>query len=65
MNDTIKTIKSPEDSGVLIDSVTKKVKHEIKKQESRFLGALLGPLAASLPQPVILSAVKIISGRGV
>ena len=47
MNDIIKVIKSLEDSGVLIDGVTETVKHEIKKQEGRFLGALLSPLAAS------------------
>ena len=35
------------------------------KTSSRFLGALLAPLAASLVQPVIPSVVKGISGRGV
>ena len=65
MNDIIKIIKSLEDSGVLIDGVTETVKHETKKQEGRFLGALLAPLAASLVEPVISSAVKAISGRGV
>ena len=34
-------LKSLEDSGVLIDGVTEKVKNEIKKQEEGFLGALL------------------------
>ena len=33
INDIIKTIKSLEDSGVLIDGVTETVKHEMKKQE--------------------------------
>ena len=41
MNDIIKIKESSEDSGVLIDGVTEIVKHEIKKQESRFLGAFL------------------------
>ena len=45
--------------------ITETVKHEIKKQEGRFFPALLGSLAASLVQPVILSVVKGISGRGV
>ena len=36
MNDIIKIVKSLEDSGVLIDGITETVKHEIKKQESRF-----------------------------
>ena len=52
MNDIIKIIKSLEDSGVLIDGVAETVKHEIKKQEGGFLGALLAPLAALLVQPV-------------
>ena len=65
MNDIIKIIESLEDSGVLIDGVTETVKHEIKKQKDRFLGALLVPLAGSIVQPVISSVVKGISGRGV
>ena len=35
MNDIIKIIKSLEDFGVLIDGVTEKVKHEIKKKTRR------------------------------
>ena len=65
MNDIIKIIKSLEDSGVLIDGVTEKVKHEIKKQEDWFLGAFLAHLAALLVKPVISSVVEGISGRGV
>ena len=53
MHDTIKIIKSLEDSGVLIDGGNETVKYEIKKQEGGFLGASLAPLAASLVQPVI------------
>ena len=53
MNDIIKVIKSLEDLGVLIDGLNRKVKHEIKKQDGGFLGALLAPLAASTVQPVI------------
>ena len=41
------------------------VKHEIKKQEGEFLGALLAPLATSVVQPVISSVGKGISGRRV
>ena len=65
MNDIINIIESLEDSGVLIDGVTKTVKYETKKQEGGLLGALLAPLAASLVQPVISSVVKGINGRGV
>ena len=48
MNGNIIIIESLEDSVVLIDGVTETVKDEIKKQESRFLEALLAALAASL-----------------
>ena len=41
MNDIIKIVRSLADSGVLIDGVSETVKHEIKKQEVRFLGACL------------------------
>ena len=65
MNDIIKIIKSLEDLGVIIDGDTEAVKHEIKKQEGRFLGAFLAPLAASIVQSTISSVVRGISGRGV
>ena len=63
MNNIIKIIKSLEDSGVLIDGVT--VKHEINKQEDRFLGVLLAPLAASIVRLVIYSVVKGLNRREV
>ena len=40
MNDIIKITKSLEDSPALIDGINETVKHEIKKQEGRFLGDL-------------------------
>ena len=61
MNDIIKIIKSLEDSNVLIESITESLKYETKKQEGKFLPALLARLAASLVQPVISSEVKGIS----
>ena len=63
MNDIIKIIKSLEDSGVLIYGVTETVKHEIRKQEGGFLGALLAPFATLLEQPVISSVAKSITPR--
>ena len=65
MNDIIKIIKSLQDSRPLIDGVTETVKQETKKQEGRFLVALLALLAASLVRTVISSVVKGITGRGV
>ena len=53
MTDIIKIMKSFGDSGVLIDRVAETVKHEIKKQEGRFIGALLARLVASIVKPVI------------
>ena len=52
------------DWDILIDGVTETVKHK-KKQEGRFLGALLTPLAASFVRPVISWVVQVISGRSV
>ena len=63
MNGFIEIIKSLEDSGVSIDGVTETTKNWIKKQEGRFLRALLAPLNNSLVRPVICSVVKGISGR--
>ena len=37
MSDIIKIIKSLEDSDILIDGVTKTVKHEIKNKRADFL----------------------------
>ena len=65
MNDIIKVIKSLEDLGILIDGVNEAVKHEIRKQEGRFIGTLLAPLVASIKQPVISLVVKGISRRQV
>ena len=65
MNDIINIIKSLEDSGILTDGIIETVKHEIKKQEGRFLRNLLAALATSLVQPVISSVVKCIIGRGI
>ena len=64
IDDIIKIIKLLDDSSVLIDGVTETVKHEIKKQEGGFAGAVLAPLAASFVQPVVSSVVKDIAGRG-
>ena len=39
-NDNIKIVDSRENSGLLIDGATETVKHEIRKQEGGFLGAI-------------------------
>lgn len=48
MDDIIRIIKLLENSGILIDRISKTVKREIKRQESGFLGMLLGILSASM-----------------
>ena len=48
MEDLIKTVKSPEDSGLLLKGLTESVENEVKGQKGRFLSMLLGTLGASL-----------------
>ena len=48
MDDIIKIVESPENSGLLIDGASETVKHEIKKQDGRFLPAMMALMTASL-----------------
>ena len=48
MDDLIKIVKSLEDSGLLLEGVTKSVQNEVKEQKGGFLKALLGTLGESL-----------------
>ena len=48
IHDIIKIVKSLEDSGLLIERVTKTVQNEVKEQKGGFLSMLLGTLGASL-----------------
>ena len=57
MNDIMKTIKSLEESGLLINGVSKTIKNEAKEQKGGFLGILLGFLGASL-------LVNLLTGKG-
>ena len=47
IKDIIKTVKSPEDSGLLLQEVTETVQNEVKEQKRGFLSTLLGKLGAS------------------
>ena len=62
MQGLLKTIKSLEDSGILLDGITETVKNEFKEQKSGVLSMLLGPLGASLLGDLL---TKNLSGRGV
>ena len=48
IEDIIKTVKSLEDSGLLLKGVTETVQNEVKEQKGGFLNMLLGTLGASL-----------------
>ena len=48
MNDIVKIIKSLEEFGLLIKSVSDTIKNEAKEQKGGFLSMLLGTLGASL-----------------
>ena len=60
INEVIKNLKSLEYSNKLIKDTTETV-----KQGSRFLPALLAPLAALLVKPVISLVLESLSGREV
>ena len=47
-DDIMKMVEPLENLGLLTDSVTVTVKHEIKKQEGGFLGAMMVSMASSL-----------------
>ena len=53
MDDIIKIVES----GLSTDSATETVKHETKKQEGGFLGAVLAPMAASLIANMVFSLI--------
>ena len=63
MDDIIRIIRSLEDLAVLIDEVNETEKHEIKKEEGGFPGALLASLADSIVKPVISLVVTGINVR--
>ena len=62
IEDLINIVKSLEDSGLLLNGVTKSVQNEIKEQKGGFLSMLLDTLDASLLRN--LSAGKGINKKG-
>ena len=48
IDDIIEIAKSLEDSGLLLEGVTKTVENEVKEQKGEFLGMLLGTLGKTL-----------------
>ena len=64
MEDILKVVKSPEDSGLLLEGVTETMKNEAKEQKRRFLSILLGTLGASLLGDMLLGKGVIRAGDG-
>ena len=62
MQDLLKTVKSLEDSGILLHGITETVKDEVKEQKRGFLSMLLATLGASLHGDLL---TKNLSDRGV
>ena len=62
MQDLLKIIKSLEDSGIILDGITKAIKDEVKEQKGGFLSMLLCTLGASLLGDLL---TKNLSDRGV
>ena len=61
----IRIIKSPGNSGVLLDRVSETIKREIRRREGRFLGMLLGALGASVLGNMLIGKGVIRAGKGV
>ena len=64
MNDIMKIVKSLEESGLLIKSISETIKNEVKIQKGRFLGMLLGTLGASLLGNLLTGKGTVRAGEG-
>ena len=53
MKDILKTVKSLDDSGLLLKEVTKTIQNEVEKQNWRFLSMLLGTLLIRLLRSIV------------
>ena len=63
MEDIIKIVKSLEESGLLIKSVSATIKNETRKQKGRFLPMLFGTLAASTLENKLVGQGLIKAGK--
>ena len=52
MKDIIRIVKSIEDSGLLMEGVSKAIQNEVNKQKRGFSSMLLGKLGASLQENI-------------
>ena len=65
MKNTIKLVKSLEDSGLLLKGVSETVQNEAKEQKGGFLSMLLGTLGASLLGNILIGKGINRAGEGV
>ena len=63
MNDTMKIVKSLEESGLLIKDVSETIKNEAKEQKGGFLCMLLGTLGASLLANLLTGKLELVKAR--
>ena len=60
----MKTVKSLEEPGLLIKTISKTIKNKAKEQKGRFLGMLLGTLGPSLLGNLLTGKVLISASKG-
>ena len=65
LEDTMKIVKSIEESGLLIKRISETIKNEAKEQKGGFLPMLLGTLAASMLGNSLTGKGAIRVGEGV
>ena len=63
MNDVMKTVKSLEETGLLIKDASETIKNKVKEQMGVFLGILLGTLGASLAGNLLTDKGTIRTGK--
>ena len=64
MSDIMKSVKSLEESGLLIKGVSETIKNEAKEQKGGFLGTLLDTLGATLLENLLTGKCTIRAGQG-
>ena len=64
MQDLLKSVKSLEDSGLLLDGITETVRNEVKELKGGFLSLLLGTLGVTLLGNMLAGRCVIRAGEG-
>ena len=64
MENIMKIVKSPEESGLLIKGISETIKNETKKQRGEFIPMLLGTIAPSMLRSALNGKGVIRAGEG-